>query len=629
MSVSNFELDITSRVAAGDESGEAPPGLVWQPTLTLWQRGETAAIVPDSTAAQMGPPLASGTPVGPAQLPDATAVPATLPNPAQTLARTNSNGHAKSNWRRIWRGDSSLARTFWGYALFQSVIAASLSRPPWEEFANFAVVGVFTALVALHLGGTLVFLRAVWRATLRYSVQGGPALWCGLARAASLMMVIVGLHLAIMVCTPRLIELSNIARGIIPTGHYQLRLMRGGTELAIDGAIGVGLSKKLSQVLALNPRVQSLQLNSYGGSAREARQLRDLITERKLSTMTSQGCYGECILAFVAGEPRRIGDQATLRFYRSTQPGMPEWALWRDYERDRRDWLARGVPAVFADQALTARDTAGWQPSLSELIAANIVSPSLETAEPQAGHSGEDSLAPFDRKLQRAPFFTLLKEQEPDGYRKLVGEIHAGLQSSGNAENFQLRIHPMAKAVSYERLSHAEDTLLLDYAEMILEQISLLYSESAQICTHYFGMDLSGAALDTAKYFPEEMLAKETGLMAEVLRSSAAREYQPPERQIIKARWDMIMALIGKRYGANAVLFFETRQANRDAGQTCHVLYEFYKAVSRLPAHEAGPLLRYHFAQLQARSLPQTPPAKAARQVTSLSPAAANRRSAH
>ena len=48
----------------------------------------------------------------------------------------------------------------------------------------------------------------------------------------------------------------------------------------------------------------------------------------------------------------------------------------------------------------------------------------------------------------------------------------------------------MAKAVSYERLSHAEDALLLDYAEMILEQISLLYSESAQVCTRYFGMDL-------------------------------------------------------------------------------------------------------------------------------------------
>ncbi len=73
MSVSNFELDITSRVAAGDESGEAPSGLVWQPTLTLWQRGETAAIVRDSSAALGDSPVPSYAAVERAQTRDPTA----------------------------------------------------------------------------------------------------------------------------------------------------------------------------------------------------------------------------------------------------------------------------------------------------------------------------------------------------------------------------------------------------------------------------------------------------------------------------------------------------------------------------------------------------------------------------
>ena len=207
------------------------------------------------------------------------------------------------------------------------------------------------------------------------------------------------------------------------------------------------------------------------------------------------------------------------------------------------------------ERALTIRTSVGWQPSLGELITAHIVTPSLATVESPAGRSGPITAALLDRELRRAPFFTLLKEQEPAGYRKLVDEIHAGLQTSGNAENFQLRLYPMARAVSYERLSRAEDTLLLDYAAMILEQISLLYSESAQVCNRYFGMDLSGAALDTAKYFSEEMLVSETALMAEVLRSSAAREYQPPARHTIKARWNTLMAHIGKRYGINFDLY--------------------------------------------------------------------------
>ena len=633
MSVSNFELDITSRVAATDQGGDEPAGLVWQPTLTMWQSGEDTAILSHSPPAHADTSMVYRTPevqlhaLGQTE----TEVDATLTDRTQIAAPTSRDSQVNSDLRRLWRGDGSLTLTFCSYTLFHLVGAAILSNPPWEELASFSIffVGVFAALATLHLAGSFLFLRAVWRVTLRYSTEGVPAFWCGLTRGASLVMLIIGVDLTVLTCAPRLVELDNIVTGIIPTGNYQLKLVRGGTELAIDGAIGIGLSKKLAQVLDRNPLIQALQLNSNGGSASESRKLRDLIAARKLSTTTSQGCYGECTLAYLAGEPRRIGEQASLRFYRSAQPGMPEWALWRDYEQDRRDWLARGVPKGFADQALTVRDAAGWQPSLSELIAANIVSPSAAMVEPQVEYDGPATLARLEHELRRAPFFALLKEQEPEGYRTLVGEIYAGLQSSGNAASFQLRIHPMARAVSYERLSHAEDTLLLDYAEMILEQISLLYSDSAQVCNRYFGMDLSGAALDTAKYFPEEMLAKETGLMVEVLRSSAAREYRPPARQAIAARWNMIMSIIGKRYGAKAVLLFETRQATRDAGQTCHVLYEFYKAVTRLPAHEAGPVLRYHFAQLQARSLPQNASASAIKQVTSLALPAATRRSAH
>ena len=617
MSVANFQLDITSRVAEDNHAAEAPRGLVWQPTLTLWQPGATSAgdalFISTLDAPPHSDPPAAVAPQTPA---------AALP-PAANRVQTRTG--------KPRRREHSLVAALAGFTLFQLVIAACLSRPPWEEWASFGylVVGVFAALVALYLGGTWVLLRALWRATLRYSRQGGAALACGVVRGVALMVLIAGLHLAVIISSPRLVEVGNIAAGVIPAGNYRLKLVRGGTELAMEGAIGVGLSRKIAQVLDRHPRVQALHLNSHGGSAREARKLRDLIALRKLSTSTTQGCSGECTLAYVAGAQRRIGDQATLRFYRSDQPGMPEWALWRDYEQDRRDWLARGVSIGFIDQALTARGDAGWQPSLSELIGANIVSPSVEIVQPQAEQHQLDALTWLDRELRRAQFFTLLKEQEPEGYRKLVGEIHAGLPAPGSAEHLPLRIHPLAKALSYGRLAHAEDGLLLNYAEIILEQISLLYSDSAQLCNRYFGMDLSGAALDSAKYFSEDMLAKESALMAEVLRSSAVGEFRPPAKAAIAARWSMIIALIGKRYGATAALLFDPRPAKRDAGQTCHVLYEFYKAITALPTREAGPLLRYHFGQLQARNMRPTAPASTAKQVTHLSLPGATRRSSH
>ena len=515
--------------------------------------------------------------------------------------------------------------------MFLAALAAALSWLPWDEWVSVAglFVVVFTTLALLHLGATLAYVRALWRATSKYSSESEPTIRGGLARSVALVMLFAGLYLAVMVCAPQAVELSNIANGVVPVGDYQIKLTRDGTELEIAGRIGVGLTKQVSRILNLNARIQSVRLNSQGGSAREARKLRDLIAQRKLSTLTSTGCFGECTLAFVAGALRMIGERAKLGFYQSALPGMPQWALWRDYEQDRRDWLARGFSAVFVDQALTTPESAAWQPSLSELTEAKVVSPAVGMFERNPAGGGQDILAVLDRELTRAPFFALLKEQEPESYRKLAGEIHTALQSSASDQDIQLRIHPMAKAVSYQRLSYAADALLLEYASVILEQISLLYSQGAKVCNRYFSMDLSGAALDAAKYFSEDMLGKEADLMAVVLKSSSEMAYQPPAKEAIQSQWDAIMALIGKRYGARAGLFFEPRQGKPDANQSCHVLYEFYKAVSRLPARQAGPLLRYHFAQLRTRTLPPTPPANAAKQVTIRIPPGANPRVVH
>ena len=626
MSVSNFELDITSRVAAGDRGGEGQAALVWQPTLTLWRPDVTLGEITDAAAALSDPALVQCA----AQEREAiaAAVPAPLLRRDHISTQRNFDPQDKRHRRTIWRGDSSLPRALSAYAVLQSVIAIGAARASWEESASYPVVAIFAILIVLLLGGGWFFLRTVWRATGGDWAQQGSAFLCGLARGVALVLLLAELQFAVLTGAPRLIELKNIADGVIPTGNYRLTLVRGGTELAIDGPIGIGLSKKVAQVLQRNPLVQALQLNSDGGSGREARKLRDLITQRQLATTTSHGCHGECTLAYIAGEPRRLGDQANLMFHRSAQPGMPAWALWREHEADLRDWRARGVPLYFAEQALAPHESSGWTPSRSELVAAHIVSPSLARFERPDGYSGQLSLTVLDRELRRAPIFTLIEEREPIGYRRLIGDVYAGLKSSANPESFEQRIYPMAKALSYQRLAHAENALVLDYAEMILEQISSLYSESAQVCNRYFGME-TGAALDTAKYFSEEMLVNESAIMAEVLRSSAKREYQPPAKSTIQARWNMLMALIAKRYGSNAVLFFETGPANRDADQTCHVLYEFYKAAIRLPAAEAGPVLRYHFAQLQARSLPKNSPANVPKQLTSLSPGGATARLTH
>ncbi len=605
MIIPNFELDITSPTVAGDTEGDAPSGLIWQPTLTLWLPGETARAASGASAAE--PPRE---PVAAASR--------LLPTPLAVMPATVT--HAVP-----WR-----ARYHLSIGLLLPASAAALSWLPWEELSSvgYYFVGLFAILVMILLGATAAGVKIIWHATSQSVVRGGSALGCGIARGFALLLPIAASQFALFTCAPRLIELDRIAQGIVPTGNYQIGVTQDGTELEIDGAIGIGLGKQVARLLDANPTIQTVQINSQGGSTHEARKLRDLIDRHKLSTATADGCHNECTLAYLAGTQRRLGEDATVGFDRESSPALPQWARWLDYERDRRDWLARGVSPWFVDQALGARDSGGWQPSRSELMAAHIVNPApaiVVAPSVQEVQEAPQATASVDRELLRARLFALLKEREPEGYRQLIDDIHAGLQSVTSVREFQPRIHPMARAVTYERLSHAEDTLLLDHAKFTLEQISLLYSQSANVCNRYFGMDWSGAVIEMAKYFPEEMLAKEASLMVDVLRSSATKEFRPPAKSTIERRWQALMTRIAKRYGAQAVQFFEFRRGTPDSGQTCHVLYEFYNGLVRLPDREAGALLRYHYGQLRARSL--APITNQARQVASNLPAAVNRRS--
>src|SRR4030095_13619453 len=178
-------LESTSGVSASDDPGEATAALVWQPTLTLWQPDKSTPIVVDSVA-----PRAHAQAQSPADT--ATTDTATVTQDERPIRQ--SDAPAEIDRRNTRSGDSSLRRSLSGYIVFNSVIAASLSRLPWEEWANFAVVGGFFALIMLHLGAASLFLRAVWRTTLCSSGQPRSAAWCGIARGASLILLVATLY---------------------------------------------------------------------------------------------------------------------------------------------------------------------------------------------------------------------------------------------------------------------------------------------------------------------------------------------------------------------------------------------------------------------------------------------------
>jgi hypothetical protein len=114
----------------------------------------------------------------------------------------------------------------------------------------------------------------------------------------------VGLIVAISQFTtvgvPQIQEFAKIAIGNDPVGTYQLRVLRDATELEIAGSIVFGLTDDVSRTLDAHPTIHIVHLNSQGGRVAEARQLRDLIASRGLTTYTASGCFSGCVIAYAA-----------------------------------------------------------------------------------------------------------------------------------------------------------------------------------------------------------------------------------------------------------------------------------------------------------------------------------------
>ena len=150
-------------------------------------------------------------------------------------------------------------------------------------------------------------------------------------------------------------------------------------------------------MLARNPQVRVVHLNSYGGELTEARDMADVVTRRGLSTRVTGTCDSACALIFLAGNDRSLASGATIGFHRfswyadsvrdffdanagdfgwSDPFDLAEW-LYEDTQAEIFEhltyMLARGVDPAFAIQTLREDSGGMWYPPRAVLIAAGVV----------------------------------------------------------------------------------------------------------------------------------------------------------------------------------------------------------------------------------------------------------------
>jgi hypothetical protein len=514
-------------------------------------------------------------------------------NPPTRPTRTNSNYLV-----RHWRGELPLATSYWVNGILVSgtvsIGAALLSRaadfPSAPRFWSVFAIGLWIAA----LTGALWQVVGVWRSAGRHASNGGSAGWGTAARVA---VVLGAIQLVVVFGTqavPQIAEYGRMALGRDPINGSRVRLLRGGTELEVSGYIAFGLTDKVAVMLDAHPDIVVVHLNSDGGRVAEARKLRDLIADRRLSTYTSTRCLSACVIPFLAGQRRLIAANAKIGFHQYSFAGSTGTAVLQEMETDKRYFVSRGVSEAFVRQAFRHSDTL-WYPTPQEMRTAGYVTGLAGNDDVGLSGIAASDIDSIDETLKKEPLYAAIAEHEPDVYRDVAAAVKEGFLLGQSLAELRRRTAPLVQDLTRKRLPFASDEAVVSFARVMVDEIAALNHADPEKCRAYLFPDGDGLEDVRAELGPD-LVQREMTTMGDVIASAARGQWRPPsEEEIapIRARLASRFALTWSPEDLDQLQHLDRRG---DPARVCRVCYGLYRTVVSLPRHEAGPMLRSMFA---------------------------------
>ncbi|OQW85952.1 MAG: hypothetical protein BWK72_19555 [Rhodoferax ferrireducens] len=148
-------------------------------------------------------------------------------------------------------------------------------------------------------------------------------------------------------------------------------------RLVLRGEIGFGSYKALQRALAIEPKLNLIEVESPGGYVIEGMAMARLIQKNGLNTVAMGRCASACTLLFAAGHERYLGSQARLGFHRSGVFGQAPTAGWTDTEDEIAGFYrSRGTSDAFIQRALDTPSDGLWEPEHDTMFSAGYASQS-------------------------------------------------------------------------------------------------------------------------------------------------------------------------------------------------------------------------------------------------------------
>lgn len=499
---------------------------------------------------------------------------------------------------RHWQGELSLPVSYFingflatlvaGTTMFAISATLAVGYAPLSGLV--AVVGIWSILLIISLWQFV----GIWRSANNHPKRGGRVFWAGLAK----FMVIVGVLQTAAVFSqngwPQIKESFWIVGGDPSVGTFELRLINGGTEIEFAGGMPFGATDEVAKLLDAAPDVHLVHLNSHGGRIAEAKKLRDLIRERKLSTYTSSECLSACTVAYLGGHERFLHRNGRLGFHAGSFPGVSEADMSSENRRIADEAVLYGVERKFAEKAYLSPSDDMWFPKTEKLLQAGFVTRMARGEFGVSGFGPRPSRDAIASELVRAPLFAAISKREPPIFSQMVEIFLEGVASGRPEGEVLASMRAIMSNLLTKYLHLSSDEALFMFAAVMIEELEAIGMKDRLAC-YKFLFPQSGQSIDVRDYLGPDLLTKDVEMAEMVITTGMAGSSVTNKDARLQELYDKVGIKIAEKYDETTVqelLLMGSDASAVPRENICGLTEIFYREIMGLPRDEALQVLR-------------------------------------
>ncbi len=498
---------------------------------------------------------------------------------------------------RHWRGELSLAKSFWiNVVLISAVIRGVLwwlkDVSPIED----PILGFKVFIIIVSVKTFVIYpwqIAGVWRSATRHEEERGASIWINVVRV----LVVLGLILTpvhLLNDWPIYKAANQLGFGKDPFGIPRLELLDDGSIVHLEGRLGFGSSRKVRRILAQNSAVKGIILDSPGGRIQESRQLFGLIEDGGLDTYTLKGCYSACGLVFIAGRRRYLGQGANLGFHgiRSWNEGLKRFDdSEASQDLNRTKWRKRGINEDFIDRIYKPTPDDVWYPTVEEMFSSGVIHGIVNQSDLTPVDYGSFASNDLEEIIGSIPAFKTIKRHEPETYGQMVAEIELLMRKGASEIEAHEEATMRSESLVYRLLPSSSDRALIGYVSGLIELLRDFNKKDPILCMKVIFPKEYGS-LEYTKHMSTEQ--RDSIITAMGLLVTDSHELKVPDLDSEAA--EEFFAEILTRPGDDArYLHLQPKEmvGRQDYSRSCEAFLKFYELILAKDSEAAGNGLRY------------------------------------